>query len=154
MRFPMPLADVVQAELTTLGLAERLREAEIWRLWPEIVGQTVAARAVPLRIIKGTLTVAVSSGPWKQELSFLKGMMIERLNDRLGGEVVKEIILKSGAVDRNVSVSPVPPEETPRKKQLTARQAAFIEEQSVAIVDLETRAAFVALMKASFENTP
>jgi len=154
MRFPMPLADVVRVELTTLGLAERLKEAEIWRLWPEIVGQTVAARAVPLRIIKGVLTVAVSSGPWKQELSFLKGMMIERLNDRLGGEVVKEIILKSGTVDRNASVSPVPPEEAPHKKQLTARQAAFIDEQSVAIVDPETRAAFVALMKASFENTP
>ena len=153
MRFPVPLGDVVRVELTALGLAERLREAEIWRLWPEVVGQTVAARAMPLRIIKGTLTVAVSSGPWKQELTFLKAMMIEKLNQRLGGEVVREIVLKSGHVDKNAGLMPVPPEEAPQKKRLTIRQLTFIDEQSAAITDLETREAFIALMKASFETT-
>lgn len=153
MRFPLPLRDVVRVELTTLGLAERLREAEIWRLWPEVVGATVASRATPLRIIKGILTVAVSSGPWKQELTFLKGMMIEKLNERLGGEVVKEIVLKSGQVGMNTGMSPMPPEEVPRKKRLTTRQLSLIDEQSAAIIDLETREAFIALMKASFESS-
>jgi hypothetical protein len=151
MRYPLPLGDVVRVELTALGLAERLREAEIWSLWPEVVGQAVAARATPLRIIKGVLTVAVSSGPWKQELAFLKGMIIEKLNDRLGGEVVKEIVLKSGQVDRNVALMPLPPEEEPHKKKLTALQLSYIEEQSAAIANLETREAFAALMKASLE---
>ena len=82
------------------GLADRLREADIWRLWPEVVGPTVASRAMPLRVIKGVLTVAVSSGPWKQELGFLKGMMKDKLNERLGAEVVKDIVLKSGKVDQ------------------------------------------------------
>ena len=133
MRFPLPLADVARQEFTALGLAERLREADIWRLWPEVVGPTVAARAMPLRIIKGTLTVAVSSGPWKQELGFLKGMMKDKLNERLGGEVVKEIVLKSGKVDS--SMPHPPPEEVPAKKRLTARQLAYIDEQSADIVD-------------------
>lgn len=153
MRFPLPLSDVVQVELTALGLAERLREAEIWRLWHEVVGQTVAARAMPLRIIKGTLTVAVSSGPWKQELTFLKGMMIEKLNERLGGDVVREIVLKSGQVDRDAVMTPMPPEDEPSKKRLTPRQLSFIDEQSADITSQETREAFIALMKASFENT-
>jgi len=130
-------------------LADRLREADIWRLWPEVVGPTVAARALPLRIIKGTLTVVVSSGPWKQELGFLKGMMKDKLNDRLGAEVVKEIILKSGRVDQ---YAVAPPEEIPAKKRLTTRQLAYIYEQSAGIADTEIREAFVALMKASLEN--
>jgi hypothetical protein len=150
MRFPLPLADVARQEFTALGLAERLREADIWRLWPEVVGPTVAARAMPLRIIKGTLTVVVSSGPWKQELGFLKGMMKDKLNDRLGDEVVKDIVLKSGKVEQ---YSAPPPEEVPAKKRLTARQVAYIDEQSADIVDSETREAFVALMKASLEGT-
>ena len=150
MRFPLPLADVARQEITTLGLAERLREADIWRLWSEVVGPTIAARAMPLRIIKGTLTVVVSSGPWKQELGFLKGMMKEKLNDRLGGEVVKDIVLKSGKVDQ---YTVAPPEETPVKKRLSARQLAYIDEQSAAIADPEIREAFIALMKASFEGT-
>lgn len=149
MRFPLPLGDVARQEFTALGLAERLREADIWRLWPEVVGPAVAARAMPLRIIKGTLTVVVSSGPWKQELGFLKGMMKDKLNDRLGAEVVREIILKSGSVEQHAVA---PPEEVPVKKRLTTRQLAYIDEQSAAIVDMEIREAFVALMKASLEG--
>ncbi len=149
MRFPLPLADVARQEITVLGLADRLREADIWRLWPEVVGSTVASRAMPLRIIKGVLTVAVSSGPWMQELGFLKGMMKDKLNEHLGAEVVKDIVLKSGKIDR---YSQTPPEEAPAKKRLTARQLAYIDEQSAEVVDPETREAFIALMKASFKG--
>jgi hypothetical protein len=149
MRYPLPLADVARQEITALGLAERLREADIWRLWPEVVGPTVASRAMPLRVIKGVLTVAVSSGPWKQELGFLKSMMKDKLNERLGGEVVRDIVLKSGKVDL---YAVPPPEEVPAKKRLTARQLASIDEQSADIVDPETREAFIALMKASFKG--
>lgn len=149
MRFPRPLGDLLQEELKGLGLAERLREAEIWRLWPEVVGPAVSSRAQPVRIINGTLTVAVSSGPWMQELSFLKGMMKEKLNDHLGGEVVREIVLKSGKVDK--AAAP-PIEEPPRKKRLTARQLSFIDEQTAAISDPETREEFAALMRASLES--
>lgn len=153
MRFPLPLSDVVRAELNTLGLAERLREAEIWRLWPEIVGPAIATRAMPLRIIKGVLTVAVSSGPWKQELSFLKVAMIEKLNNRLGGDVVRDILLRSGHVTKESLEILAPPEEAPpQKKRLTPRQLSFIDEQSAAISDLETRKAFAALMEASLKS--
>jgi hypothetical protein len=153
MRTPLPLGDVVRQELSALGLADRLREAEIWRLWPDIVGPAVAARAMPLRIIKGTLTVAVSSGPWKQELNFLKGMMIEKLNNQLGGEVVREIVLKSGQVEKAMALLQSASEDAPQKRRLTARQISFIDEQSAAISNLETREAFIALMKASFESS-
>ena len=149
MKFPQPLTNLLAQELQGLGLAERLREADIWRLWPEVVGQAVACRAQPLRIINGTLTVAVSSGPWMQELTFLKEMMKEKLNERLGSEVVRTIILKSGKV-----LPPVASDvkKTPPKKKLTARQLAMIDEQASAIADEETREAFAALMKASFES--
>jgi len=149
MRYPKPLADLLQEGLAGLGLGSRLREVDIWRFWPEVVGPAIASRAQPLRMINGVLTVAVSSGPWMQELSFLKGMMREKLNSRLGGEVIKEIVLKSGKV-----VNPVePPDDEPTaKKPLTARQRALISEQAAQIEDAETREVFAALMKASLEN--
>ena len=149
MRFPQPLAALLQEELKGLGLVERLREADIWRVWPEVVGPAISSRARPLRIINGTLTVAVSSGPWMQELTFLKGMIREKLNGQLGAEVVKEIVLKSGKVDKE---APVIADEPPRKKRLTARQQALIAEQSAAIADPEIREVFAALMKANLES--
>lgn len=149
MCYPKPLSDLMPEALSGLGLSERLREAEIWRLWPEIVGQAIATQAQPLRIIGGTLTVAVSSGPWMQELTYLKAMMKSKLNDRLGGEVVKEIVLRSGRVAK---VSAPVEDRLPIKKNLTAQQKAEINQQSAAIEDPEIREAFAALMTASIET--
>jgi hypothetical protein len=150
MRFPLPLGDIARQGFSAPGLAERLREADIWRLWPEVVGPTVAARARPLRIIKGTLTVAVSSGPWMQELRFLTAMMRDKLNERLGGDVVREIVLKSGRVEQAAEPAPF---DVLRKKRLTTRQLALIDGLSAEIVNLETREAFSDLMKASLKDS-
>jgi predicted nucleic acid-binding Zn ribbon protein len=140
---------LLQESLQSLGLAERLRDAEIWRVWNETVGTVVAIRAQPLRIINGTLTVAVSSAPWIQELRFMTGIMKEKLNNRLGAEVVREIVLKAGRVDTPLTVEP---QDILHKKRLTPRQKALIEEHSSSITDPETREAFAELMKASFES--
>lgn len=149
MPFPRLLPDLMQESLRGLALAERLREAEIWRIWAEVVGVAVASRAQPLRIINGTLTVAVSSAPWIQELRFMTGMMKEKLNSRLGGEVVREIVLKAGKIEKAVVEDD---SEMPPPKPLTPSQLALIEEQSAAINDPEARLAFTELMKASLER--
>ena len=149
MRFPKPLSDLLEEGLAGFGLGNRLKEVDIWRFWPEVVGPVVASRAQPLRIINGVLTVAVSSGPWMQELSFLKEMMRNKLNGRLGCEVVKEIILRSGRV---ASSDALRADDLPPKKRLTPQQIAFISEHSAAILDPEIREAFADLMKASLES--
>jgi len=149
MPFPRPLSGVVQESLVGLGLADRLREAEIWRIWPEVVGQTLACRAQPVRIINGILTVAVSSAPWMQELRFMTDMMKQKLNAGLGAEVVREIMLKAGRID-------APPaeeaEEAVISRPLSPSQQALIEDQAARIEDPETRQAFIELMQVSMEQ--
>lgn len=150
MPFPRQLSGVMQESLSRLGLSERLREAEIWRIWPEVVGETLACRAHPVRIINGTLTVAVSSAPWIQELRFMTTIMKEKLNSSLGAEVVRDIILKAGRVDKPVSDA-VTDKVTIRS--LTSVELDFIESQADSILDPETRHAFIELMRASLEQT-
>lgn len=149
MAYPRALSGVMQDSLAGTGLAERLRDAEIWRVWPEVVGATLACRAQPLRIINGTLTVAVSSAPWMQELRFMTAMMKEKLNLRLGAEVVREIVLKAGRVTPPAAEVP---EEVLPPRRLTPQQQAMIAEQSASIPDPETRQAFIDLMHASLEQ--
>ncbi len=149
MPFPRMLSGVVQDSLAGLGLAERLREAEIWRIWPDVVGAAIAGRARPMRIINGTLTVAVSSAPWMQELRFMIAMMKEKLNSHLGAEVVRDIVLKAGRVEPPIAEAP---DEITEIRPLTPRQHARIEEQSASIKDPETRLAFIELMQASMEQ--
>lgn len=149
MSFPRSLSGVIKESLAGHCLAERLREAEIWRIWPSVVGATLACRAQPVRIINGTLTVAVSSAPWMQELRFMTAMMKEKLNMRLGSEVVREIVLKAGKIDLP-SVEKT--EEIPTPRHLTPHQLAQITEQSAHIEDTETRQAFIELMQTSMEQ--
>ncbi len=140
---------VMQESLVGLGLAERLREAEIWRVWSDVVGETLASRARPVRIINGTLTVAVSSAPWMQELRFMTAMMKEKLNSHLGAEVVREIVLKAGRVEKPPAEVP---DETITVRPLNPQQLSIIEAQAAAIEDQETRQAFIELMRASMEQ--
>jgi hypothetical protein len=149
MSFPRPLSGLVQDSLVGFGLAERLREAEIWRIWPDVVGAALASRARPVRIINGTLTVAVSSAPWMQELRFMTAMMKEKLNSSLGAEVVREIVLKAGRVDQ----PPVEPQgDIVPPIPLTSQQLDLIEAEAASITDPETRQAFIELMQASMEQ--
>jgi hypothetical protein len=152
MPFPRPVSGLLQGNLVGFGLAERLREAEIWRVWPDVVGATLASRAHPVRIINGTLTVAVSSAPWMQELRFMTAMMKEKLNSRLGSEIVRDIVLKAGRVETPPTV--VPDEDDVVTRTLTPRQQTMIETQSASIADPETRQAFIELMRASMEHAP
>jgi hypothetical protein len=149
MAFPRPLSGIIQDSLTGLGLSDRLREAEIWRIWPDVVGAAISCRACPVRIINGVLTVAVSSAPWMQELRFMTAMMKEKINNRLGVEVVRDIVLKAGRVL-------APPaelvEEVPHIHTLTPLQIARIEEQASSIKEPDTRQAFIELMKSSMER--
>ncbi len=149
MPFPRAVSGLLQENTIGHELAERLREAEIWRIWPEVVGATLACRAQPLRIINGTLTVAVSSAPWMQELRFMTAMMKEKLNARLGAEAIQEIVLRAGRVDLPAIEVP---EEITVTRPLTPQQQAQIEAQSAAITDPETRQAFIELMQASLET--
>jgi hypothetical protein len=84
-----------------------------------------------------------------QELSFLKEMIKDKLNLTLEGEIVREIILKSGKVAK-----PAGDEEETKtvKVELTASQLQRIDLQASLIRDEETRLAFAELMKASFQT--
>lgn len=149
MRFPKPVADLFQEGLQGTPLGNRLREADIWRVWPEVVGNTIASRAEPLRIINGTLTVAVSNGPWMQELSFLREMIKDKLNMTLEGDIVREIVLKTGKAPK----PPVSNEEISLiKVELTGSQLKEIDSEASSIPDEETRTAFIELMRASLQT--
>ena len=102
-----------------------------------------------MRIINGTLTIAVSNGPWMQELSFLKEMIKDKINLTLEGEIVREIILKSGKV-AGPAVSDE--ESAPVKVELTDSQLKMIDLEASSILDEETRMAFMDLMKTSLQT--
>ena len=65
-----------------------VREAVIFAAWRKIAGETLRERAVPHRLFKKHLVIAVMSDTWKKHLEHLSGQMIFKLNSILGSAVV------------------------------------------------------------------
>ena len=92
-REPRPLGHAVAA------LAERLAPqtalADLQRVWPQAVGEVVAAQAEPTGERDGTVVVTCSSAVWAQELDLMAPDLVERLNAALGGERVRALRCRS-----------------------------------------------------------
>lgn len=69
-------------------LAPQTLLAEVQRMWPDAVGEAIAAEAQPTAERAGTLTVSCSAAVWAQELDLMAPVIIERVNQRLRGAKV------------------------------------------------------------------
>ncbi|HXG52979.1 MAG TPA: DUF721 domain-containing protein [candidate division Zixibacteria bacterium] len=106
---------VLEKSLRRLDLSARLEEYGVWPIWNDTVGLTIARNAQPEKIRNGTLFVKVSSPVWMQQLQYMKEMIAEKLNQRLGAELVKNIFFVVGKIDgpaqeRTPKNPPAPPE--------------------------------------------
>ncbi len=98
---------------------EEIREAVAFAAWRRIAGASLCEHAVPLRLFKKHLTVAVAGDTWKKHLEHLSGQMIFKLNSMLGQAVVtfiefrvdEETVLEERAKNKVATVSPEELEE-------------------------------------------
>lgn len=75
------------------GLEPAYDEQRASYLWPEIVGPTVNRLTTRRYVDNGVLHVYISSAPLKSELSFLTADLIKRINETLGKDVIKSIVI-------------------------------------------------------------
>lgn len=65
-----------------------VREAVVFAAWRKIAGETLRERAIPIRLYKKHLIIAVMSETWKKHLQQLSGQMIFKINSVLGAAIV------------------------------------------------------------------
>ncbi len=132
-------------------LGSRLKDLEIWQIWDKAVGEAIARRAKPLRFIGGLLTVVVSGGPWMQQLSFMKMELMQRINDLLGDERVREIVLKAGKVESEKESLAEVGYHNP--KPVSKEQEVWINSQLGDVEDDELRQSLRALMERHYQRS-
>ncbi|MDP9132552.1 MAG: DUF721 domain-containing protein [Nitrospirota bacterium] len=79
-----------------LGLESKLFEGRLRRQWPDIVGEPIATHTRPDQIRFKKLTVFVHNSVWLQQLSFLKPVLLQKVNAMAGQALVTEIVLRIG----------------------------------------------------------
>ena len=67
---------------------EAANEAVVFAAWRKISGESLGDHAVPLRLIKKKLLIAVASETWRKQIQDLSAQMIFKLNSVLGASLV------------------------------------------------------------------
>jgi predicted nucleic acid-binding Zn ribbon protein len=80
------------------------------RDWEAAVGSRIAARARPVRLERGVLTVRTATATWAQELAFLADAILAQLRGR--GVVAESLRFRVGPVDA--------PERPPTRSEVRA----------------------------------
>jgi hypothetical protein len=71
----------------------------LWEVWEDAVGEELGKRSYPVELRRGRLTVAVSSAPWMQQLSFMREQLRDALNRAVGQDVVREVRFRVAVVE-------------------------------------------------------
>lgn len=88
------LKELIQNWLQTVEDRDGYQEARISKLWKELMGPAVDHHTKRLRFKDGVLTVHLGSSVLREELSMGRERITQLLNERLGGEVVRKVVLK------------------------------------------------------------
>lgn len=91
---PRPLASALDSLTADLAPASTL--ARIQTTWERVAGTAVAAAATPTAERNGTLTLTCSAAVWAQELDLMAPVLLKRLNEALGAELVSKLRCRTG----------------------------------------------------------
>ena len=88
---------VMPKVLTHLRLDRRRAEAEIVRVWNNLLDPAVTTHARPTGLHKGTLFVTVDSSPWLDEIvRYRRKEILDRLQHSFGRDLVARISFRVG----------------------------------------------------------
>jgi len=91
------LGDVMPAVLNNLGLDRRRAEAEIVRVWNNLIDPNLTAHAQPTGLNKGTLFVTVDSSVWLSEIvRYRRKEILDRLHHSFGRDLIARISFRLG----------------------------------------------------------
>lgn len=117
----------VLAEIDTGGHFELVR---LIRLWPEVVGETIARRTEVSSLKFHTAVVKVSTAMWIQELNLMRPQILSQINAAMGNDAVREVRFVQGRLSRRerrhlraVGRLARRPVELPELENLELRQA-------------------------------
>lgn len=88
------LGEALQIFLERSKLKHGVQSARIEEVWAEIMGKTIARYTDKIQIINQTLFVTTAVAPLKQELHYQKATIIKRVNEVLGSNTIRELVIR------------------------------------------------------------
>jgi predicted nucleic acid-binding Zn ribbon protein len=88
------LAEAMKDYIREMNLESKLLEVNLINSWEEVVGKAISSRTGKVYIKDHILYVHLNSSVARNELFMFKGALKEKLNERAGKEVIRDIVLR------------------------------------------------------------
>ena len=88
-----PLGELIKEFYEQHRGSDYLDEVKVINSWPKMVGPFIASHTIDLSIKNSVLFVRVDSDALRSELNYSKSLLVKNLNDLVGKEVLREIVL-------------------------------------------------------------
>jgi predicted nucleic acid-binding Zn ribbon protein len=91
---PRPLSLALDG--LTAALAPATTLARVQQAWEQAVGGVIAEAGRPTAERDGLLTITCADAVWAAELDLMSSELVERLNETLGGELIRKLRCRTG----------------------------------------------------------
>jgi Protein of unknown function (DUF721). len=88
------LAEAIKDYVREMNMEGKLNEIGLINSWEEIVGKAISSRTSKIYIRDHILYINLNSSVVRNELLMLRQELIEKLNQKAGTEVIRDIVLK------------------------------------------------------------
>ncbi len=134
-----PLADLIDDCLAPALAAQGFAGRAVVSLWPEIVGERLAARSRPLKIDwprrrpspgetpEPAVLVVRVEGAFALDMQHLGPVVLERVNTHLGWRAVGRLVLKQGPVEAPAIRKPPPPPDAAVQARVALQVADIVD---------------------------
>ena len=86
-----PLKDVIDRLMKAYGLDQKMKEIDVIKAWPELMGIAVANRTKEISIRNKVLILKMESSVMRDELAHGKEIIIRRINEHAGEEIISDV---------------------------------------------------------------
>lgn len=90
----LSLQEAMKEMLQQYRLTPQLNETRVKLLWEKLMGKTISTYTANIQVRKNVLYLTILSAPLKHELSYGKEKIRALLNDELGEEFIKEVVIR------------------------------------------------------------
>ena len=88
------IGDAIQQFLQGSRLKGDIQALQIEEIWENLMGKTISKYTDKIHIINGTLFITTNVAPLKNELLYQKEKIRQRVNEALGANDIKEVVIQ------------------------------------------------------------
>ena len=85
------LGDVIDKLLKAYNLEDKMKELDLLEAWPDLMGKAVAHRTKSIEIKNQKLLLKIDSSVMREQLHIGKQVIIQRVNEFMGKDVIKDV---------------------------------------------------------------